>query len=243
MNKHFSRVLALLRKEKGISQKQAAAELGVSQALLSHYEKGIRECGLDFLVKVSKYYGVSTDYLLGISPEREGTTLAVEDIAEPEATGKENVGRGSIVPTLNKKLIFNSLNILYDMLSKCGDKELTQSVSDYLMGAVYRTFRVVYSANSENLDAMFSVPRSMMQAYSGASMEMSMGRIEGITADIKIPQIPHLKNREELALGPQVISENYPLFSSSLLNLIKRVETQIEMLQPPEEKPRRATKK
>lgn len=236
MNKNFPRVLALLRKEKGVSQKQAAADLGISQALLSHYEKGIRECGLDFLVKVSSYYGVSTDYLLGISPDREGATLTIEDLPEPEATGKENVGRGSIVPTLNKKLIFNSLNVLYDLLSKCGDKDLTQWVSDYLMGATYRAFRAVYSANSQNPEAMFEVPRSMMQSYTAATMEISMGKVEGLTSEQKTPGLPHLKNREPLALNPQIISENYALFGSSLLNLIKRVETQIEALQPPMEK-------
>ena len=36
MNAEFPRLITLLRKEKGISQKQAAAELGISQALLSH---------------------------------------------------------------------------------------------------------------------------------------------------------------------------------------------------------------
>ena len=41
----FNRIIKLLRKERGITQKQAAEDLGVSQALLSHYEKGIRECG------------------------------------------------------------------------------------------------------------------------------------------------------------------------------------------------------
>ena len=61
----FSRVITLLRKERGITQKQAAADLGISQAQLSHYEKGIRECGLDFVVQVADYYGVSCDYLLG----------------------------------------------------------------------------------------------------------------------------------------------------------------------------------
>ena len=49
----FNRIIKLLRKERGITQKQAAEDLGVSQALLSHYEKGIRECGLDFVVRVS----------------------------------------------------------------------------------------------------------------------------------------------------------------------------------------------
>ena len=36
MNADFSRTLALLRQEKGISQRKAAKELGISQALLSH---------------------------------------------------------------------------------------------------------------------------------------------------------------------------------------------------------------
>ncbi|MCI8497183.1 MAG: helix-turn-helix transcriptional regulator, partial [Clostridiales bacterium] len=43
MNDSFPRIITLLRKERGISQKAAAQELGISQALLSHYEKGIRE--------------------------------------------------------------------------------------------------------------------------------------------------------------------------------------------------------
>ena len=60
----FPRILTLLRKEKGISQKQAAEDLGLAQALLSHYEKGKRECGLEFLLKAANYYNVSTDYLL-----------------------------------------------------------------------------------------------------------------------------------------------------------------------------------
>ena len=40
MATEFSRTLSLLRKERGVSQRVAAADLGVSQALLSHYENG-----------------------------------------------------------------------------------------------------------------------------------------------------------------------------------------------------------
>lgn len=66
MNCEFPKIISNLRKSKGISQKQAAIDLGISQALLSHYEKGIRECGLDFLIKLSDYYEVSCDELLGV---------------------------------------------------------------------------------------------------------------------------------------------------------------------------------
>lgn len=73
MEKSFPVILCELRKERGMSQKEAAAKLGVSQALLSHYEKGIRECGQSFLIKAADFYGVTCDYLLGRAPNRIGS--------------------------------------------------------------------------------------------------------------------------------------------------------------------------
>ena len=61
----FSRTLSLLRQERGVSQRTAAGDLGISQALLSHYENGIREPGLAFVVKACDYYHVSADFILG----------------------------------------------------------------------------------------------------------------------------------------------------------------------------------
>ena len=85
MNTDFPRIITLLRKERNISQKQAATDLGVSQALLSHYEKGIRECGLDFLVKTADYYNVSCDYLLGRCAEPMGKAAK----EAPAASGED----------------------------------------------------------------------------------------------------------------------------------------------------------
>ena len=48
MQVRFAQTLSQLRHEKGVSQRQAAQALEVSQALLSHYENGIREPGLAF---------------------------------------------------------------------------------------------------------------------------------------------------------------------------------------------------
>ncbi|HOA34470.1 MAG TPA: helix-turn-helix transcriptional regulator [Clostridiales bacterium] len=72
MSSEFGSRLTSLRHERGVSQKEVAEALGVSQALLSHYEKGIRECGLDFIRKASNYYDVTADYLLGLSENRRG---------------------------------------------------------------------------------------------------------------------------------------------------------------------------
>jgi len=74
----FAAVFSSLRRDSGLSQRQAAQELGISQALLSHYEKGIREPRLDFIEKVCGYYGVSADYLLGMSSTRQGGTVPKE---------------------------------------------------------------------------------------------------------------------------------------------------------------------
>lgn len=49
MNSDFPRIITLLRKERGISQKNAAAALGISQALLSHYERVFVNADLIFL--------------------------------------------------------------------------------------------------------------------------------------------------------------------------------------------------
>ena len=84
-NAHFARSLSLLRQERGVSQRAAAAELGISQALLSHYENGAREPGLAFVCRACDYYGVSADYLLGRSEDDAGVRAAAELRAVAEA--------------------------------------------------------------------------------------------------------------------------------------------------------------
>lgn len=58
-------ILAELRTEKGIYQKELAAYLNVSIGTISNYEKGIHFPDLNTLCKLADYFGVTTDYLLG----------------------------------------------------------------------------------------------------------------------------------------------------------------------------------
>ena len=130
VNDAFPRIITLLRKERGLSQKKAAEELQVSQALLSHYEKGIRECGLEFVVKIANFYNVSCDYLLGRSPNRSGATISIGDLPEDtESKGRRKTG---IIATLNKKLIMNSIHVIYGILQECNNHALTEEVSSFL---------------------------------------------------------------------------------------------------------------
>lgn len=98
MNTNFNERLVELRTEKGLSQKDAAADLDVSQALLSHYEKGIREYNLAFLCKVAEYYNVTTDYILGLTDSRSGLeTSALEDREEDSVFNTISIYRAAIM--------------------------------------------------------------------------------------------------------------------------------------------------
>ena len=205
----------------------AAEDLGVSQALLSHYEKGIRECGLEFVVRVADYYGVSCDYLLGRSADRSGLTLSVEDIPSPEGA-KDGVFRGSVLPTFNKKLISNSLNILYDKLNACPDKGLVGEISGYLMLAVYKMFRLVYGAGPKNTSSMFGVKKNLYGGYSDAAMHIAESNVKAILAGEDIGLGAPLKDTSAFAMTTESLSRDYPLYATSLLNLIKTSEARIE---------------
>ena len=58
-----------LRLEKGLRLKDVAEAMGVTLRTISNYEAGIREPSLDMLVKLCKFFEVSSDYLLGLSDE------------------------------------------------------------------------------------------------------------------------------------------------------------------------------
>ena len=77
MKSALASTLGALRRERKLSQREAAAKLGVSQALLSHYENGAREPKFDFVIRACDYYVVSADYLLGRSDERNGVSVRV----------------------------------------------------------------------------------------------------------------------------------------------------------------------
>ena len=57
-------LLAKLRKERGILQKELANYLNVTVATISNYEKGVHAPDYETLIKLADFFDVSTDYLL-----------------------------------------------------------------------------------------------------------------------------------------------------------------------------------
>lgn len=59
-----------LREDADLSQRQLAEELGMYKTTYARYERGEREIPLDVAIRLAKYYGVSLDYLAGLTNER-----------------------------------------------------------------------------------------------------------------------------------------------------------------------------
>lgn len=56
-----------LREDKDLSQTEFAAILGMSQTGYSKYETGENDVPTNILIKMSKFYKTSVDYILGLT--------------------------------------------------------------------------------------------------------------------------------------------------------------------------------
>ncbi len=58
------------RKINKFTQKQLSSQLGLTPKMISFYERNERIPPIDIIIKLSEIFSVSTDYLLGLSPEQ-----------------------------------------------------------------------------------------------------------------------------------------------------------------------------
>ncbi len=77
----FGAVLKQLRKSHALTQQELGAQVGLSKAVVSKYENGMGYPTLDMLTRIAAYFGVTTDYLLGVS---RGKTLDVSDLTDTQ---------------------------------------------------------------------------------------------------------------------------------------------------------------
>ena len=215
-NNDFARSLSLLRSERGVSQRAAAKELGISQALLSHYENGVREPGLAFVRRACDYYRVSADFLLGRALSRDGTTIGAEELYDASAE-KGNVLRGSIVATLNKKLLVNSLDMLFDLLGRVGSKEAVTAASNYLGDAIYKMFRHLYRAPSTQNEGFFSIPANHFLA---GCTDADMTFAEADYLDALSEQVKEKGKESFPSMQNDALAQNYPGACQSLLQIV-----------------------
>ncbi len=77
----FGTVLKQLRKSHSLTQEELGKQIGLSKAVISKYENGMGYPTFDVLLQISKVFGVTTDYLLGVS---KGKTVDVSSLTDTQ---------------------------------------------------------------------------------------------------------------------------------------------------------------
>jgi len=212
----FPRTLCLLRQEKKISQRKAAGELGVSQALLSHYENGVREPGLSFVVRAADYYGVSADFLLGRTMARDGGAILAEDLTD-SSEEKGNVLTGSAAVMLSKKLLVNSTSLLYEQIGK-GSRPLVRAVTDYMSLAFYKVYRLLYTMDESSSNKAFAAQQSIFSELCDAEMKR---------CEVQLRQMAETAETNPPDLSLEHVQQTWPRLAPSLLTLLHGVDEKI----------------
>ena len=218
----FSRTLSLLRQERGVSQRTAASDLGISQALLSHYENGIREPGLSFVVKACDYYHVSADFILGRTLSRDGSMLSSEEVLGAAEPG--NSLQGSVLATLQSKLLAGAVGVLFGLLGKLGDKTAINAAAAYLGGAVYQLYRHLYRAAGAN-EAYFALdPAACTMGTADADMKLEEVRYA------RALRAQAAKKAEFPDLSPEALTSKYPGRCQSLTQVLSTADARLNAL-------------
>ena len=68
-NQVFAERIKYLRAEKGIGQVELAKNLGVSKGNISYWERGLKEPSMHSLIQLAKFFGVTIDYIVGLSDD------------------------------------------------------------------------------------------------------------------------------------------------------------------------------
>ncbi len=227
MSNEFPRILLSLRRERKLTQKQAAKDLDISPALLSHYEKGVRECGLQFVVRAADYYHVSCDYLLGRTADRSGIA---PELVSPQSPPTENEKplELSSPEDIRQKQILQSTHILFQMLQSCRHDPLTTEVTRALSVLLYALFRELCAHHPQTSKALFSLPEAQFQPLTTAAIGRAVTRVGCLAQGYPVPGADKLSAEALPALSQEQLRRDFPFFSASLARVFRVAERTLQ---------------
>ncbi len=223
MTTDFPRILLALRKEHKLTQKQAAKDLGVSPALLSHYEKGVRECGLQFVVRAADYYHVSCDFLLGRTADRSGMA---PELVSPKARRTENQKplELSSPEDRQQKQVLQAVHILFRMLQTCRHPQLTEEVTNALSVMLYTLFRELCGNGKKTSQALFPLSGAQFPPLAAAALSRSVARVGCLAQGVSVRETEGLSPDAIPSLSEEKLRRDFPFFASSLIRLLTQAE-------------------
>ena len=155
----LSRRLKMLRSEAGCKQSDLAEALHTSVSVISNYENG-REPPLGMLMQFAQYFGVTTDYLLGLSSAKQADNGALLAEGNRAARLTEQIG-AQPVEAAEVQALFEALIAYANVQAPAGKLPV-----DFVRGQIFRMTEMLKALSSRNvaevLDANNALIRSVL---------------------------------------------------------------------------------
>ena len=180
-----------LRNRRKLTLKEVAEKTGIDYSTLSRIENGnVKKVGDDVLLKLARFFGVSTDFLLGITNVPDKKNYTIEELGlTPEAA--RNLYTGSV----NNRVI----NLL---LAHPDFGTLTNRIADYLddrMAAGIAAQNQLYDSISELMMRIGKEEKALRQAATTQAKEAKALRRKLKKHSVR--QRPHRPRKRRLCVG------------------------------------------
>ena len=137
------------------------------------------------------------------------------------STERDNVLKGSVLATLSKKLLVNSIGVLFDLLGKLGNKRAIKAAANYLSTSVYQLYRHLYRCAGRNEDYF--------------SAEPDLFTLDAVSADMKLSQVRYARalerqrqeKKEFPDLSDEHLHEAYPGRCQSVTQVLHNTDTRL----------------
>ena len=113
---NFGERLRAMRMRKGYTQHQLADTLGVSVSAVGMYERGLRKPTPELLVRLSRLFSISTDYLLGIEKQPVSVEEMLKQIYDSLMESDGLTYNGMVLGKEDTKKFFDSMNIVANVI-------------------------------------------------------------------------------------------------------------------------------
>ena len=149
-----------------------------------------------------------------------GAVIEAEGV-EDASGGREDL-KGSVMAKLQKKLLVNTVTVLFDLLGRTNNKEAVAQSGAYLSGALYQMFRLLYRAAGGN-EGYFST--------GSGSFNMDI-----VSADMTLARVKYAKALEEYRgeyppVDSQSLAEEYQGLSQSMAQVFHSTDERVKKLE------------
>lgn len=124
---HLGELIAELRQDRGLTQKELGDILCVSSGTISNYENGVHLPDVDKVIALANYFHVTTDYLLGRTSSNLPVELLQQAITNEKTLGDVMASFAKLPanPQAALSLIISDMEVrqMIDTYSKTGDSK------------------------------------------------------------------------------------------------------------------------